>query len=159
MDAGLQEILIFNIEDQRFAIPLINVEYVIRAQAITKLKDAPGYIEGIIDYYGALIAVLNLRSRLGIAEKELELNDRFIIVKTPGRKLVIIADRVEGVMLPNAEDLDCSKEIDGGMRFMHVLRDKQGIILIYDLENVISSSEEFELKKIIAAQFSQKEVI
>jgi len=155
MAADSLEIFIFMIEGQRFAIHLQSIEQVIRAQSITKLTDAPGFIEGVIDYHGELVAVINLRSRLSYPLQDIKIDDRFIIVKTPERKLILIVDEVEGVISPTAEDLKNSKEINGGLKYLNILRDDNGIILIYDLENVLSKSEEIELKKVIETRFPE----
>ncbi len=157
MAANSPEIFVFVIDEQRFAIPLQSVEQVIRAQTITKLSDAPGFIEGVIDYHGELIAVINLRSRLSYPLQEVKINNRFIIVNTSDRKLVLIADEVEGILLPDADDFKNSKDIDGGLKYLTILRDDNGIIFIYDLENVLSKSEEIELKKIMETRLSHND--
>lgn len=149
-----QKILTFILEQQRFAIHLEAIERVIRAQAITKLTDSPHFIEGVIDYHGEVIAVINLRKRLGYPFTEIKLSDRLIIVKSPNRKLALIVDEVEDIMLPDTNDLFESKEIDSGLKYANILRDDKGIVFIYDLEKLLSKAEEIELKQIIETYFS-----
>ena len=149
MLASSQDLLIFVIEKQRFAIHLHNVDRIERAVSVTLLKDSPGFIEGIIDYYGEIIAVINLRKRLGYPLQELKLSDLFIIVKTPNRKIALIVDEFENVLSQDAEDLSDLKDIVGGLKFMNILRDDNGIILVYDIENLLENSEEIELKHLL----------
>lgn len=154
MNEYLNEILTFVVEKQRFAIPLQSVDRVIRAVAITKLTETPGFIEGVIDYYGEIVVVINLRKRLGYPFQELNLNDRFIVAKTINRKIALIVDQVEDVILPDSQDLYESKDLDAGLKLLSLLRDDQGIILIYDLENLLSKTEEMKLKDMIEANFT-----
>lgn len=154
MAANTLKILTFTVEKQRFAIHLLSIERIIRAQAITKFNDSPGFIAGVIDYYGEIIAVINLRKKLGFTLQELKLSDRFIIVKTSDRKLVLIVDEVEDVLSPDSQDMYDSKDIEKGLKFINILRDDMGIVFIYDLENLLSNSEEIELKDFIKANFS-----
>lgn len=154
MTEYLNEILIFAVEKQRFAIPLQTVDRVIRAVAITKLTDSPDFIEGVIDYYGQIVVVINLRKRLGYPVQELNLNDRFIIAKTTNRTIALIVDQVEDVMRPDSQDLYESKDLDAGLKLLSLLRNDQGIILIYDLENLLSKTEEIQLKEMIEANFT-----
>ncbi|MFZ4399705.1 MAG: chemotaxis protein CheW [Bacteroidales bacterium] len=156
MAENLQEVLVFKIENQRFAIYLHSIERIIRAQAIIKLNDTPGFLEGVIDFYGEVIAVINLRKRLNFTLQEIKLNDRFIIIQTPTRKLVIIADEVENIISPKSDDIFNSKDIDIGIKFINILRDDNGIVLIYSVEDLIEKAEEFELNKFISDNFLVK---
>jgi len=159
MDTNLQEILTFIVEGQRFAIQLHAVERILRALEVTKLTDSPEYVEGLIDYYGEVIAVINLRKRLGYPLQELRVSDRFIIARTGNRKLALIVDEVEDVLLPNSQDVYDSKDIDGGLKFLNILRDDNGIILLYDIENLLRKSEQIELEHILEASTSSNDVI
>ena len=153
MEEKPQEILTFLVENQRFALDIIDVDRVIRAVAITKLTDSPKFIEGVIDYYGEVIAVINLRKRLGYPLHELNISDRFIIAKTTSRKIALIVDDVEKLLLPDESELSDSKEIDAGMQFIKILREDEGIILIYDLENLLNKTDEIYLENFIASNF------
>lgn len=154
MSHNINDLLVFIIEDQRFAIKLSSVERVIRAVAVTNIFDSPGFIEGVIDYYGEVIAVINLRKPLGYPLNEVRLGDRFVIVRTDVRKLALIVDDVEQVVSPDSQDWFESKDINKGMKFLNILRDDEGIILIYDLEGLLDTEEEVRLKDFIEANFS-----
>ena len=154
MSENSQEILTFIVENQRFAIPLQKVDRAIRAVAVTKLIDSPGFIEGVIDYFGEIIVVISLRKRLGYTLQELKLSDRLIIANTTNRKIALIVDQVEDVILPDSLDLYDSKDLVAGLKLLSLLRDDRGIILIYDLENLLSKTEEIQLKEMLEANFT-----
>jgi purine-binding chemotaxis protein CheW len=159
MDTKQNEILTFIVEKQRFAFNLEAVDRVIRAVAITKLTNCPKFIEGVIDYYGEIIVVINLRKRLGYPLEELKLSDRFIISKTATRKIALIVDEIEELIQPDSEDLFNSQDLDAGMKFIKVFRDDDGIVLIYDLESLMSIEEEIELEKFLVTNFPKVEKI
>jgi purine-binding chemotaxis protein CheW len=154
MTENIQDLLIFFIEEQRYGIQLSDIERIIRAVAITKIPDAPEFIEGIIDYYGEVIATINIRKFFRYPEQELRLSDRFIIVKTPKRKLALIVDEVDDVLSPNFQDLYNSQYINSGLKFIQILRDDDGIIFICDVENMLDESEDIELGRYLEANFS-----
>jgi len=149
MTENLQEILTFKVENQRFGIRLNAIDRVIRAIAVTRLSNTPGFIEGVIDYFGEIIAVLNMRKQFGCPLQELKESDRFIIAKTTNRKIALIVDLVENVIVPDSQDLYESTDLDAGLKLFTVLRDDNGIILINNLENLLSQSEEIQLDKYI----------
>jgi len=145
MTEHLPEILIFKVENQRFAIRLKAVDRVIRAIAVTKLTNSPGFIEGVIDYFGEIIAVLNMRKRFGYPLQELKSSNHFILANTTHRKIALIVDVVENMIVPDPDDFYKSTELDAGLELFTVLRDDDGIILINDLEKLLSQSEEILL--------------
>jgi len=154
MDENIQSLLVFVIEKQHFAIQLGQIERVIRAVAITKLTDSPGFIDGIIDYYGEVIAVIDLRERLGYDRREVRLSDRFVVVRTINRKLALIVDEVEDILLPETQDLFDSKDINKGLKFLNILRADRGIVFIYDVESLLETEEEIQLNSFLNANFS-----
>jgi len=142
-------IVCFKIDEQRFALPVASVERVIMAQTITLIPDSPGILQGVIDYYGDIIAVINLRNRFHLPDRPIRLSDRFIITVMPGRKLALAVDEVEGVLDQTDEDANHIIETDFGLTVASIQRDDKGIILIYDLEKLITSNESIEIKEIV----------
>ena len=153
----VEELLVFNIENQHFALPLSAIERVIRAQAITTVSNSPAFIEGVIDYYGEVIAVISLRKRFSLPAREMHIDDRIIVANTARRKLALLVDEVEDVVTPLSEDLNTPENIHNGLQFLHILRDDRGIILIYDLETVLTGEEDSALQALIETTFSSKE--
>jgi len=149
MSGNLQQLLTFNVDNQRFALHLDSVERVIRAVAVTNLIDAPPFIEGVIDYNGEVIAVLNMRKRFGYPVQEIKLSDHFVIANTSHRTLALVVDQVSDVLLPDLQDVYASKELVAGIELMPVLRDDKGLILVYDLEKLLSIVEDIQLKNLI----------
>ena len=153
MDGNIQNLLVFVVEKQRFAIQLSQIERVIRAVAITNIKNSPGFIDGVIDFYGEVIAVIDLRLRLGYAQRELRITDRFIIVRTNHRKLALIVDEVEDILLPDAQDWYDSKDINKGLKFLNIVREDGGIIFIYDIKGLLDTDEEIQLNRFLKTNF------
>ena len=154
MEEISQEMLTFYIDNQRYAFDINVIDRIIRSVAITKLQDAPPFIEGVIDYYGEIIAVINLRKRLGYTIEDLKLTDRYIIVKTANRKLALIVDDVEKLLLIDSKDEFIAKNLDAGIQLLKVVREDEGIIFIYDIERLLNQKNEIELDKFIKVNFT-----
>ncbi|MFZ4546294.1 MAG: chemotaxis protein CheW [Bacteroidales bacterium] len=155
METNSVEILSFTLDSQRFALPLSTVERVLRALAVTHIPDAPPIVYGVIDYYGEIIAVINLRSHLKLTPKDVYINDRFIVVKTSGRKLALVVDEVESVMKPLDKDISQAEEINSGLKIAKMIRDNNGIIFIYDLEKLLNCVDEIQLDELLMAEQQQ----
>jgi purine-binding chemotaxis protein CheW len=70
------DLILFSLDERRFALPLRSVERVVRAVDITPLPDAPQMVLGVIDVQGEIVSVINLRRRCRMPERELQLTDQ-----------------------------------------------------------------------------------
>ena len=72
------EILVFEINGQRFGIRAVDVVEVLRAATLTPLPTAPSLIEGLLNLRGRVVPVLDVRERLGLPRKEMQMLRRVV---------------------------------------------------------------------------------
>lgn len=89
--------LILAVAGNAYAIPLADVVEVTRAVAVTTPTGDGGSIIGYIDLRGDLVPVVSGRSALGLPSRDVELSDRFVVVRASGRLAAIQVDSVAGV--------------------------------------------------------------
>jgi purine-binding chemotaxis protein CheW len=95
----------FRIDDVQLGIPLHNIDRVIRSVAVNQLPNSPRIVHGLIDYYGEIVPVINLRRRLALNEKSLSPDQFFVMVDTSARKLALVADSADEVISFTADRL------------------------------------------------------
>jgi len=143
---GYTHIVLFSLDEPRYALELSAVERVVRSVEITPLPGAPELVIGVINLQGRIIPVVNLRKRFNLPWREININDRLIIARTSRRPVALIVDSVIGIQivegietsgkgqpLPSASCLQGAAKVDGD------------IILIYDLDRFLSLDEERKL--------------
>lgn len=138
----LKHILVFTLGKSRHALPLSDVQQVIRVVEITPLPQLPDFIRGVINIRGKVIPVIDLRTRLGLPSREMRLDDRFIIVTTIRRAVAILADSVAGIPELSGQDfVDATKDLSfaAGIKGMAKL-DKE-LIPVYDLDTLLKWDE------------------
>ncbi len=91
------QILIFTIEDRKFALNLNVVERSILAVECSSIPNNPEYVLGVINVHGKIIPVVNIRKLLGIPSKELATTDRMILCKLQHQRIALLVDHVERV--------------------------------------------------------------
>ena len=69
----LSQLVIFNLDDQKFALFLSAVMRIIRVVEITSLPKAPDIVLGIIDVQGGIIPVMGVRKCFRIPKRETQL--------------------------------------------------------------------------------------
>ena len=149
-------VIIFRIDDQSYAIPLSDVDRIIRAVEITPLPKAPETVSGVVDYHGKLVPVLSIRKRLNLTQRDISPNDRFILAKTGKRLVLLIADEVDGLTEINADRIIPAKNIVKGPAIEGIIRGDDGIIYIYDLNTFFTLGEEEMLETAIHRMNNEK---
>ena len=136
------EFFCFKIDNQSLAIPLLTVERVLMATEVLEVPESPPVIHGIIDFHGLIIPVINLRHRLKLPLFPIRISDIFIIVETSKRKMALVADSANDVIVHVETDLVRAEDVDPGFKSEGMLRRDDGIVLIYDIEKFLSEQEE-----------------
>lgn len=137
------QIIVFTLDEQFYALPLQTVVKVIHAVEIRHLPKAPEIISGIINVKGQLIPVVDIRRRLELATHEIDLDDRLIIADTGKREIVILVDTVTGILdLTPAQKAETKETLPLAKHIKGVAKIDNELILIYDLEQFLSLDEE-----------------
>ncbi|MEK6672156.1 MAG: chemotaxis protein CheW [Nitrospirota bacterium] len=79
-------LVVFRLDDNRFALHLSAVARVIRIVEAVPLPKAPDIVTGVINIQGKIVPVVNIRKRFRIKERAVDINDHMIIAETPKRK-------------------------------------------------------------------------
>ncbi|MEI6433377.1 MAG: chemotaxis protein CheW [Bacteroidota bacterium] len=144
-----QKILLFSINNHRFALNMNQVDRVIQAVAVNPVPDSSPILNGLVDYHGEVIPVLNFRYRLKLEEKPTGVNDFFILTNTSSRRFFIIATEVQGIIETSEQDIISVTDLEPGAGVSGVIQREDGLYFIYDLEKFITSNEDIELEKVI----------
>jgi purine-binding chemotaxis protein CheW len=142
------QILVFTLDDQSYALLLKAVVKVIHAIEIRHLPKAPDIINGIINVKGLIIPVVDIRRRFGLEPQEIELSDRLIISVAGKRVIAILVTSVTGIIDMKPGQIELSeKTIPFAENMKGVAKIDDGLVLIYDLEHFLSLEEELVLDK------------
>src|ERR1700686_1003281 len=138
----LAQLVVFRLDERRYALPLAVVERVVRAVDVTPLPKAPPIVLGAIDVHGRVLPVLNVRRRFLIPDREIGPADWFLLAHTARHTVVLVVDESEGVVeRPQAEIVLSTRVAPGLEQFPGVLRLDDGLVLIHDLERFLSLDE------------------
>jgi len=142
------QIVVFTIDEQFYALPLPAVVKVIHAVEIRHLPEAPEIITGIINVKGRIIPVADIRKRFGLPAHEIDPDDRLIIADTGKRQVAILVDTVTGIRDLAPRQMAVTKEtLPFAEHLRGVAKIDDELILIYDLEQFLSLDEEKELEQ------------
>ncbi len=93
-----QQLVLFDLASEHYAIDSMNVREIIRMQAITKIPGAPASVEGVINLRGKVTPVMDLRKRLGLEVGQESKETRIVVVDVEGQDVGLIVDGVSEVL-------------------------------------------------------------
>ena len=135
-------LVVFRLDERRYALPLAAVERVVRAAEVTPLPGAPAIVLGGINIHGRVLPVLNVRRRFLMPDREIRPADWFLLAHTARRTVVLVVDESEGVVERPQADIVPSTQIGPGLEsFPGVVRLDEGLTLIHDLDRFLSLDE------------------
>ncbi len=142
------ELVVFRLDDQRYALRRGAAERFVRAVEVTPLPGAPAIVLGAIDVGGSVLPVISLRRRFGLPEREIDVDDQFLIARTSSRTVALVVDEALGVITVPAEVITAAGRIVAGLEHVQgVVTLDDGLVLIHDLETCLSLDEERALAK------------
>jgi purine-binding chemotaxis protein CheW len=143
-------LVVFKLDESNFGIKLAAVERVIRAVSITPLPRAPEIVLGVINVRGRIIPVVNTRKRFRLPEREIEIDDRFVVVHTSRRAFAFLVDGVSDVVEITQSQMIAAGTILPELEYLQgVMKLQGGMILIHDPDKFLSLEEEQDLNEAI----------
>jgi purine-binding chemotaxis protein CheW len=143
-------LLIFQLDEQRYALRLLAVDRVIPMVEITPLPGSPDIVWGIINVQGDLVPVFDIRRRFGCRVREDELSDQIVLAHTGKRRVALPVDMVQGVLEQGEGRVDSEAILPSVAYIDGVVKRPDGLILIHDLSTFLSLDEEQVLDEAMA---------
>jgi purine-binding chemotaxis protein CheW len=138
---GSQQYCTFYVAGRLFGVEVLNVQEVIRCQAITRVPLAPFTVQGLINLRGQIVPVIDLRRRLGLPERPAEEQPLNVVVRTEEGAVSWLVDEI-GDVLETAQEAferppetlraDARKLIRGAYKL-----DGQ-LLLVLDIQHTVS---------------------
>jgi purine-binding chemotaxis protein CheW len=140
--------LSFRLEDEIFALNVIQVTEILDMCPITKVPRTPEFMRGIINVRGSVIPVLDFRKKFGLEKSEETIDTRIIVMQIDlnGDAIVMgaIADSVHEVMEIEPEQIEPPPKI--GTRWQTefirgIGKREDEFVIILDIDRLFSTDE------------------
>lgn len=148
----MSTIVIFVLDQGRYALPLERVERAVRMVEVTHLPKTPAIVCGIVNVQGRLVPVIDLRRRFGLPKRHMQLGDHLLIARSVTRTLAMIVDEVSGVAECDPLEVVASASVMPGTDYVQgIAKLADGMVLIHDLDSFLSLDEALSLDQALAA--------
>lgn len=100
------QIVLFNLNTVLYGVDVNQVQGVLEIQEITKVPNAPHYIEGVTNLRGDVIPVVDLGKKFGLDNVESESTKKMMIIGQGESATGVLVDAVMEVLNISKDDVD-----------------------------------------------------
>jgi purine-binding chemotaxis protein CheW len=141
----LLQLVSFEIGSEEFGVDILKVQEIIRTLEVTRVPNAPEYVDGVINLRGKVIPIIDIRRRFGMERKPQDKNTRIIVVELTGRTIGFIVDAVSEVLRIPKSVTEPPPSIVAGINAEYItavgkLEDR--LLILLDLERILFDSGE-----------------
>jgi purine-binding chemotaxis protein CheW len=130
----------FVLDREEFGLPIGQVREVIRVSDITRVPQARPHVRGVTNLRGRVLAVIEIRTRMGLAVAAVTSRSRIVVLGIGERILGILVDGVSQVVkVPTSAVTPAPEEVvaPGTDYITGVARWNSRLIILLDLEKVL----------------------
>lgn len=137
----------FRVGGEEYALDIMRIKEIIQPQKITHVPKVPQFIEGVIELRGAILPVVDLRKRFDLPATAATRATKYIIVAIEGRIVGLVVDAVGEVLRIGRGEISPTPPLEGdaAQYFAGVCRHGGRILLMLDLDRILSSQEKISL--------------
>lgn len=106
-----RQLVTFLLGEDEFGVDIMNVKEIIRVPDITRVPNAPVYVEGACNLRGNVLPIIDGRVWFNLEKKNKDENSRVLVIDVGGKATGVIVDKVSEVMRVNAVDIEESPQI------------------------------------------------
>lgn len=144
------QVIVFRLGEERYGVDISQVREIIRPSQITRIPNAPDFVEGVINLRGQITTIVNLRKRFGMTPKPIDNDTRIIVVEYNNAVIGMMVDTVNEVKYLAQKDIEALPSIitsrDEAKFLKGVGKLPDGLLILIDLNKVLNEGEVEKLR-------------
>jgi purine-binding chemotaxis protein CheW len=145
----MSRIVTFRVGADLFAADIARVERVLKYETPRSVPSMPAWLEGVIDYGGKVVPVIDLRRRFAIPHPAVNAQTRMLVVTANGEWTAAVVDAVLDVRNLEEADLSPPPQIFRGLSGDFVrgmTRRGSELVVVLDVDHLLGSQEPLMLE-------------
>lgn len=144
--SDLDKYLEFEIEDIRYASPLLGIREVLEFQKPKKIPNTKDHFLGVINVRGSIVGVVDLNLKIKnkiVSDLNTKKNERSVvlIVETRSGMLGVIVDEVIAVRAISSNQIEKNSSVQTNIKSQYILgmtQNEENLILIINLNDLMA---------------------
>ncbi len=147
-----KQYVVFNLDKEEFGIDIMNVKEIIPYQESIQIPNSPDFIEGVINYRGNVIPIINLRKRFKLEADDVTKDTRIIVISLEEKEIGFIVDEASQTLRLNEEQIDPTPDVISDIDRRYIIGvgkvDESRLVILLDLERILSNKEIDEINNL-----------
>lgn len=101
-----RQLVTFQLGDDEFGADIMDVKEIIRVPDITKVPNAPIYVEGACNLRGNVLPIIDGRTRFNLERKTKDESSRVLVIDVDGKATGMVVDKVSEVIRVNIDHIE-----------------------------------------------------
>ncbi|HXD22714.1 MAG TPA: chemotaxis protein CheW [Gemmatimonadaceae bacterium] len=150
------QLVTFRVGDDLFAADIFSVERVLRFTAPRPIPNVPAWLDGVIDYGGRVVPVIDLRARFELGPAERRDGARILVVVAGEDWIGAIVDGVDEVLTVASSRLSAPPPLFKGLAKPYVRAlvraktEEDPVIVVLDVAQLLTARERIVLEQAVA---------
>jgi purine-binding chemotaxis protein CheW len=137
--------IIFSVAGASYALPTDQIAHVEMVNAITRVPNAPRFVDGVVFSRGEVVPAISLRTRFGFERAPHDVRTRLLVVRSGERMVGLIVDSArEFLAIPESAIKPPNESITGlSGEYLHgIATVGDRMIIVLDLDAVLNATED-----------------
>lgn len=150
MSTEADKLVTFRLGEDYFAADIYSVERVLRYTPPTPVPDMPAYIEGVMDYQGRVVPIVNLRLRFELPAAPAVSETRILVLNVAGEWIGVVVDAVTEVAAYDRAAVSAPPKLFRGLSAEYlkgIVRRGERLVIFLDVDHLLSSTERISLQE------------
>ena len=144
VDTSHGSYILFTVAGTTYALSSGEVRHMEMIDGITRVPNAPSFVDGVVFSRGQVVPVVNLRARFGFERAAFDLRSRLIVVQSGSRLIGLVVDAAREFVAIPPDVIQPPNDALSGMSGRYVegiasMRDR--LVLILSLERILNFAE------------------
>jgi len=147
-----EQLVSFKIENEEFGVNIEEVQEIIRLPEITRVPQAPFFVEGVINLRGNILPVIDLRKRFDLEATKKTNATRIVVANVDGKTTGIIVDAVSEVLRLPKDSIEPPPPIVAGIEAKYLrgigkLNEGKRLLILLNLKEILTVREEDRVRE------------
>jgi purine-binding chemotaxis protein CheW len=134
----------FLVDNEEYGVEVLKVREIIRMTDVTRVPNAPDFVDGVFNLRGKVIPIISLRKRLALPLVAYDSNTRIIVIDLDNDLTGIIVDSVAEVIRITTEDIQPAPEgtaqDNNGSLFSGLVNRGERLLILLSLDMLLCPS-------------------
>lgn len=145
-----QQYVVFKLGKEEYGIDIMNVKEIGPYQESVKVPNTPDFIEGIINFRGKVIPIVNLEKRFNLEDNGVTNDTRIIIINLKDKQVGFVVDEASQTVRLDDNQIDPTPDIisEVDRRFITGVGKigEDRLLILLDLHKILTDKEKDQIE-------------